>query len=155
MAAKISESYGIRLALDNHCDSFSEEILWVLKQVNHPFVGACIDTMNAWHIAEDPMNAIMNLAPVAFTNHFRDDRVEFCRDGFRVSEVAVGDGDIDMKKAYQFIKNQSPTNRINIETEMGISLEDKAAALRLELETVKKNIHFCRTVLNIGKDESE
>ncbi|MBC2705240.1 TIM barrel protein [Desulfobacula sp.] len=154
-AAPMAESHGIRLALENHCDSFSEEILWVLKEVNHPFVGACIDTMNAWHIAEDPMKAIENLAPVAFTNHFRDDRVEFCRDGFRVKGVAVGDGDIDMKKAYELIKSKSPANRINIETEMGISLEDRDTALRLEIETIKKSIHFCRAVLNIGKERQD
>ncbi len=154
-AAPMAENYGIRLALENHCDSFSEEILWVLKEVNHPFVGACIDTVNAWHVAEDPMNAIKNLAPVAFTNHFRDDRIEFCRDGFRVRGVAVGDGDIDMKKAYKTIQTQSPTNRINIETEMGISLEDRDTALHLELETIKKSIHFCRTVLGIGKNETD
>ena len=147
-----AEEYGICLALENHCDSFSDEILWVLNQVDHPFVGACIDTVNAWHIAEDPMKTIENLAPVAFTNHFRDDRVEFCRDGFRVRGVAVGDGDIDMQKAYELIINFSPTKRINIETEMGISLEDRDTALHLEIETIKKSIHYCRTILNIGKD---
>jgi sugar phosphate isomerase/epimerase len=153
-AAPIAQANGIRLALENHCDSFSEEILWVLKEVDHPFVGACIDTMNAWHIAEDPMKAIENLAPVAFTNHFRDDRIEFCRDGFKVSGVAVGDGDIDMEKAYELIKTKSPTNRINIETEMEICLEDRETALGLEIETVKKSIHFCRTILNIGKGKN-
>jgi len=150
--APMAEEYGICLALENHCDSFSDEILWVLNQVNHPFVGACIDTVNAWHMAEDPMKAIENLAPVAFTNHFRDDRVEFCRDGFRVRGVAVGEGDIDMQKAYDLIKKYSPTKRINIETEMGINLEDKDTALQLEIETIKKSIHYCRTILNIGKD---
>ncbi len=153
--APMAQDHGIRLALENHCDSFSEEILWVLTAVNHPYVGACIDTVNAWHIAEDPMKAIENLAPVAFTNHFRDDRVEFCRDGFRVRGVAVGDGDIDMQKAYELIKNFSPTKRINIETEMGISLEDKNTALHLEIETIKKSIHYCRTILNIGKDTNK
>ncbi|MBT4874364.1 MAG: sugar phosphate isomerase/epimerase, partial [Desulfobacula sp.] len=59
--------------------------------------------------------------------------------------------DIDMKKAYELIKNTSPTNRINIETEMGISLEDKKTALQLEIETIKKSIHYCRTILNIGR----
>ncbi|MCP4669833.1 MAG: TIM barrel protein, partial [Desulfobacula sp.] len=132
-AAPIAENSGICLALENHCDSFSQEILWVLNRVNHPFVGACIDTMNGWHMAEDPMAAIENLAPVAFTNHFRDDRVEYCRDGFKVTGAAVGDGDIDMKKAYRIIKDQSPADRINIETEMGFSLENREKALRLEL----------------------
>ena len=148
----MAQSYGIRLALENHCDSFSQEILWVLKAVDHPFAGACIDTVNAWHIGEDPMKAIENLAPVAFTNHFRDDCVEFRRDGFRVKGVAVGQGDIDMRKAYEHIKENSPTNRINIETEMGISIENKETALNLELETIKESIHFCRNTLNIGRD---
>jgi 3-oxoisoapionate decarboxylase len=153
-AAPMAESFNIRLALENHCDSFSQEILWVLKQVNHPFVGACVDTMNAWHMAEDPMAAIENLAPVAVTNHFRDDCIEFRRDGFRVKGTAVGDGDIDMKKAYTLIKENSPTNRINIETEMGFSLENKQEALRLEIETIKKSIRFCRDILNIGRETS-
>ncbi|MCP4669830.1 MAG: TIM barrel protein, partial [Desulfobacula sp.] len=149
-AAPTAKDYGICLALENHCDSFSQEILWILNRVDHPFVGACIDTMNGWHMAEDPMAAIENLAPVAFTNHFRDDRVEYCRDGFKVTGAAVGDGDIDMKKAYRIIKDQSPADRINIETEMGFSLENREKALRLELETIKKSIHYCRRVLNIG-----
>jgi len=154
-AAPLATSYNIRLALENHCDSFSDEILWVLKKVGHPFVGACIDTVNAWHMAEDPMKAIENLAPVAFTNHFRDDRIDFCRDGFKVSGVAVGEGDIDMQKAYELIKENSPTNRINIETEMGISLEDRDTALRLEIETIQKSIHFCRNVLKIKKNNKD
>lgn len=70
---------GFRIAVENLCDSFSEEILWLLYQVDHPSVGACINTVNALHVTEDPMVAIRNLAPRAFTNHFRDDRIEFKR----------------------------------------------------------------------------
>lgn len=145
-----AESLGILMALENHCDSFSEEVLWVIDKVDHPFAGACIDTMNAWHMTEDPMKAIKNLAPVAFTNHFRDDKITFCRDGFKVTGAAVGDGDIDMAKAYELIKQYSPGNRINIETEMGVSLDDKETALRLEIETVRKSIRYCRKTLGIG-----
>ena len=150
-AAPLAQSLNIKLALENHCDSFSEEILWVVEHADHPSVGACIDTMNAWHMTEDPMKAIENLAPVAFTNHFRDDRIEFKRDGFHVKGTAVGDGDIDMKTAYHWIRDHSPTNRVNIETEMGFSLDDKDAALRLEIETIKKSIEYCRNILGIGR----
>ncbi len=150
-AAPKAEACGIKLAIENHCDSFSQEILWVISQVESPFVGACIDTVNAWHVSEDPMAAIENLAPVAFTNHFRDDRVEFRRDGFQVHGGAVGDGDIDMIKAYQLIKDHSPCQRINIETESGFSLDDKETALRLELELIRKSIDYCRNVLKIGE----
>jgi hypothetical protein len=93
----------------------------------------------------------MKVQLILFTNHFRDDRIEYCRDCFHVIGVAVGDGDIDMKKAYKIIKTQSPTDSINIETEMEFSLGNRKGTLRLEPETIKKSIHFCRTVLNIGK----
>ncbi len=46
---------------------------------------------------------------------------------------------------FEIIKEHSPTNRINIETEMGISLENREKALVLELEAVKKSIHFWST----------
>ena len=152
-AAPLAQEYDIRIALENHCDSFSKEILWILKEVGHPFVGACIDTVNGWHMGENPMEAVENLVPVAFTNHFRDNKIEFHRDGFKVKGVATGEGDINMKKAYELIKTKSPSNRINIETDMGISLENKENALRLEIETVKKCIDYCRNTLNIGSIE--
>ena len=46
-AAPEARSAGIRLALENHCDSYSEEVLWVLDRVDEANVGACLDTVNA------------------------------------------------------------------------------------------------------------
>ncbi len=76
VAAPIAESKGVKLALENHIESFSSEVLWLIDRVNHPFVGACVDTANALVVTEDPMVAIENLAPRAFTNHFDDHRIE-------------------------------------------------------------------------------
>ena len=154
-SAPAAESAGIRIAVENHCDSFSAEILWLLDLVDHPSVGACIDTVNALMVMEDPMQAIANLAPRAFTNHFRDDRIELQRYGFKLTGAAVGEGDIDMKRAYEIIKNESSMRRINIETEMEIPLDDMDRALRMEKETVRRSIRYCRQILGIAKDERE
>jgi sugar phosphate isomerase/epimerase len=150
--APAAEAEGIKIAVENHCDTFSEEILWLLDHVDNPLVGACIDTVNALMVMEDPMAAIENLAPRAFTNHFRDDRIEFQRYGFKLTGTAVGEGDIDMKRAYEIIKTKSSMNRINIETEMEIPLDDMETALRMERETVERSIRYCREVLGITKD---
>jgi 3-oxoisoapionate decarboxylase len=143
---------GIRIAVENHCDSFSEEILWLLDRVGSPVVGACIDTVNALMVMEDPMQAIANLAPRAFTNHFRDDRIELQRYGFKLTGAAVGEGDIDMKGAYEIFKTKSAMRRINIETEMEIPLADMQQALRMEKDTIERSIRYCREVLGIKKD---
>ena len=150
-AAPPAEDAGIRIAVENHCDSFSDEILWLLDKVNHPFVGACIDTVNALHVTEDPMAAIEKLAPRAFTNHFRDDRIEFQRWGFKLVGAAVGEGDIDMQRALQLFREKSTMQRINIETEMDIPLDNMQRALEMEIDAVKRSIRYCRNVLGIGR----
>jgi sugar phosphate isomerase/epimerase len=154
-SASAAEAAGIRIAVENHCDSFSEEILWLLDLVNSPVVGACVDTVNALMVMEDPMTAIENLAPRAFTNHFKDDRIEFQRHGFKLTGAAVGEGDIDMKRAYEIIKTKSAMRRINIETEMEIPLNSMEAALRMEKETVERSVRYCRDVLGIKRDAQD
>jgi sugar phosphate isomerase/epimerase len=106
-------------------------------------------------VMEDPMQAIENLAPRAFTNHFRDDRIEFQRYGFKLTGAAVGEGDIDMKRAYEIIKSTSVMRRINIETEMEIPLDDMNQALRMEKETITRSIRYCREVLGIKKEDQD
>lgn len=140
---------GVRIAVENHCDTFSEEILWLLDRVNSPNVGACVDTVNALHVTEDPMIAIENLAPRAFTNHFRDDRIEFQRWGFKLTGAAVGDGDIDMQRAYEIFQTKSSMQRINIETEMDTPLDDMETALQMEVGAIERSIQYCRQVLKI------
>lgn len=152
-SAPAAADAGINIAVENHCDSFSEEILWLLDRVNHPAVGACIDTVNALMVMEDPMQAIENLAPRAFTNHFRDDRIEFQRYGFKLTGAAVGEGDIDMKRAYDIITTRSDMRRINIETEMEIPLDNMQDALQMELDTIRRSIRYCRDVLGIQRED--
>lgn len=152
--APAAEAAGVKIAVENHCDTFSEEIIWLLDQIDNPLVGACIDTVNALMVMEDPMAAIENLAPRAFTNHFRDDRIEFRRHGFKLTGTAIGDGDIDIKRAYEIIKTKSCMNRINIETEMEIPLDDMETALRMEKETIERSIKYCRKVLGITQDNT-
>ena len=154
-SAPAAAGAGIRIAVENHCDSFSEEILWLLDRVDHPAVGACIDTVNALMVMEDPMQAIENLAPRACTNHFRDDRIEFQRYGFKLTGTAVGEGDIDMMRAYDIIKNRSGMHRINIETEMEIPLDDMQTALQMELDTIKRSIRYCREELGITRADRD
>ncbi len=154
-AAPRAQEAGLRIAVENHCDAFSEEILWLLDRVDHPAVGACIDTVNALMVMEDPMQAIANLAPRAFTNHFRDDRIIFQRYGFKLTGAAVGEGDIDMKRAYEIIRKDSTMHRINIETEMEIPLDEMEQALRMEKETITRSIRYCRDVLGIRRDAAD
>jgi len=61
----------------------------------------------------------------------------------------VGEGDIDMKRAYDIFQTRSQMQRINIETEMEIPLDNMEKALRLEIDAVKRSIRYCREALAI------
>jgi sugar phosphate isomerase/epimerase len=152
-AAPLASDRGIRLAVENHCDSFSEEILWLLDRVDSPVVGACIDTVNGLHVTEDPMTAIERLAPRAFTNHFRDDRIEFQRWGFKLVGAAVGEGDIDMRRAYELFRDCSSMDRINIETELETPLDDMQTALEMEVDAIRRSVRYCREVLGVRRQD--
>ena len=150
-AVPMAADIGIRLAVENHCDSFSEEILWLLDRVDSPVVGACIDTVNGLHVTEDPMAAIERLTPRAFTNHFRDDRIEFQRWGFKLVGTSVGEGDIDMRRAYELFRDRSCMDRINIETELETPLDDMQGAMNMEIDAIRRSVRYCREVLDISR----
>ncbi|MCP4629720.1 MAG: TIM barrel protein [bacterium] len=148
-ASSLAEKSGVKLAVENHTDAFSEEVIWVLDQVNHPFVGACIDTVNALHVTENPITAVENLAPRAFTNHFRDNKIIIKPYGFKLTGAAVGEGDLDMRRAYELIQQNPAVNRINIELDLQCPLDNMQETLRTEREALQKSVRYCREVLGI------
>lgn len=149
-ALPLVEKTGVRLALENHTDAFSEEVIWVLDQINHPLVGACIDTVNGIHVTENPIMAVENLAPRAFTNHFRDNRIVITPWGLKFTGAAVGEGDLDMKRAYELISQSPHMQRINIELDLDLPLDDMAETLALERAALERSIAYCREVLAIS-----
>jgi 3-oxoisoapionate decarboxylase len=149
-AASLAEQSGVKLAVENHTDAFSEEVIWVLDRVNHPFVGACIDTVNGLHVTENPITAVENLAPRAFTNHFRDNKIIIKPYGFEMTGAAVGEGDLDMQRACELIRQNPDVNRINIELDLQCPLDNMQEAMHIEREALQRSIRYCREVLGIG-----
>lgn len=143
------EKTGVKLAFENHTESFASEILWLIDEINHPMVGACVDTANSVMVLEDPMIAIESLAPRSFTNHFCDHRIERDQFGCRFTGVAMGDGDIDLEKALKIFKESSSMERINIEVEWDAGDDDPDTARKKEYEAVEKSIQYCRDTLKI------
>jgi len=149
-AAPLAEKSGVKLAVENHTDAFSEEVLWVLDQVDQPYVGACIDTVNALHVTENPIRAVENLAPRAFTNHFRDNKIVIKPYGFKLTGAAVGEGDLDMRRAYELIKRNPAANRINIELDLQCPLDNMTETLQIERQALQRSTQYCREELGIA-----
>lgn len=149
IAAPKAEAAQIKIAVENHTESLSSEVLWLIDQVGHPSVGACVDTVNSVMVLEDPMVAIEKLVPRSYTNHFCDHKIERDQFGCRFTGVACGDGDIDLKRALELIKTQSSMERINIEVEWDAGEDSPDVARRREREAVVRSIRYCRDTLGI------
>jgi sugar phosphate isomerase/epimerase len=71
-ATKIAASKGIRLAVENHIDFNSDEILQLVQDVNSPYFGVNFDTGNFLRVLDDPISAMEKLAPHVLATHVKD-----------------------------------------------------------------------------------
>ncbi|MFO7715210.1 sugar phosphate isomerase/epimerase family protein [Desulfosarcina sp.] len=150
-ALPLVERTGIRLALENHTETFADEILWLIAQIDHPLVGACVDTVNSMAVLENPEAAVNKLAPYAFCNHFCDHKLDRDQFGIRFHGVALGDGDIDCLKVYKTICKVSPTDRITFEIEWDMGADSLEVAREKEMDACIRSIAYARDVLGIGR----
>jgi sugar phosphate isomerase/epimerase len=114
-AASVVARYGVRLAVENHKDWRSNELIGVLKRLDNDHVGVCLDTGNSIALLEDPMEVVDALAPRTFTTHLKDMGLEEYRDGFLLAEVPLGTGVLDLPRVVRTLRAATPDLHFNIE----------------------------------------
>lgn len=106
-ATKIAASYDIKLAVENHIDYNSDEILQLITDVNSPYFGVNFDSGNFLRVLDDPIQAMEKLAPHVFATHIKDLKPV---KGVPVNEwyffscVPTGEGLIQNEKLAQILK---------------------------------------------------
>jgi sugar phosphate isomerase/epimerase len=115
LAAPIVARHGVLLAVENHKDWRSDELLALLKRAGNDHVGVCLDTGNSMALLEDPMETIEVLAPRALTTHVKDMGVDEYREGFLLSEVPLGAGVLDLPRAVRILRAARPGIRLVLE----------------------------------------
>lgn len=146
----LMEELGLKLAIENHCDTYADEVIWLIEQLNHPMIGACIDTINSLVVLEGPEEAVKKLAPYAFCCHFCDNALVVDADGTHSIGVAIGKGDIDCAKVLQTLKEHSPLDRITFEIEWEIGKDSIEVAREKEIQACIESIDYLRNVLKVG-----
>ncbi len=115
LARPIVERHDVRLAVENHKDWRSDELIAILKRLGSDHVGVCLDTGNSMALLEDPMATALALAPLAFTTHFKDMGVEEYAKGFLLAEVPLGAGVLDLPRIVRTLRAARPEIRFNLE----------------------------------------
>jgi len=103
------------LAIENHKDWTADELAGLMKQKSSEYLGVCLDTGNNIALLDDPTGAIEALAPYALSTHCKDMAVEPYAAGFLLSEVPLGEGIIDLRRAVSAVRTARPKTRFTLE----------------------------------------
>jgi sugar phosphate isomerase/epimerase len=120
-AADIAARHGIRLAVENHIDYNSDEILWLIEEVDSEYFGINLDTANFLRVLDDPVEATRKLAKHVYATHVKDIlpvKGVSARDWYYFSCVAAGEGLIEIDKIAQVLKDAGYTGFLAFETDM-------------------------------------
>lgn len=111
----IAARHRMRLAVENHKDHRVDERLAFMKRLGSEWIGICVDTGNSFALCEDPTEVVRAYAPFALSVHLRDQGVQVYEDGFLFTDLALGQGFLDVPAAVHALRVARPEVRFNVE----------------------------------------
>jgi sugar phosphate isomerase/epimerase len=94
--APLAAARGLTLAIENHQDFGSAELMALCAEAGDG-IGICLDSGNAFPVAEAPIPFARAVAPRVAHVHLKDYRVQFTDEGFRLVRCAIGDGAVPIR----------------------------------------------------------
>lgn len=106
---------GLRIAIENHQDLDSNDLLEIIEGVGDDVVGVNFDIGNAFASCEDPMEFARKLGSSIINIHLKDYKIYKSEEGFRLVRCPVGSGSVDFKTLLPILHEQSPAVKMVIE----------------------------------------
>lgn len=114
-AVPIVERHRMPLGIENHKDWRVDQQVALLEQYSSEYLGVALDTGNNLSVLDDPLETVRKLAPYTVNVHLKDMAVEESPTGFRMSEVALGDGMLDMQQIVDTVRAARPEVHFSLE----------------------------------------
>jgi 3-oxoisoapionate decarboxylase len=97
---------GRTLAIENHQDFGSDELAAFCEETRG--VGVCLDTGNAFPVAEAPLDFTRRVAPYVRHVHLKGYRAQPTDEGFRLVRCAIGDGAVPLAAMLDLLAEHHP-----------------------------------------------
>ena len=108
LAEPILRKHKVKLAIENHKGwRAAEHAAWV-RGLGSEWVGVCYDFGNNISLCEDPADTLRLLAPLTIFVSLKDMAVEPYEDGFLLSEMALGEGMLDLPGMVKVLRQKDP-----------------------------------------------
>jgi sugar phosphate isomerase/epimerase len=140
-SVRIADHSGVVLAIENHIDYTSEELIEILQRVGSEALKVNFDTGNTLRMMEDPVAAARRLGPFTVATHAKD--MEACRhvrpeEWYFFSSVPVGTGLIDMPGVVRELKQAGYTGVLAVETDHHKDNQDEDLLVAQSVAYLKK-----------------
>jgi sugar phosphate isomerase/epimerase len=111
----VLKMHRLKVAIENHKDHTADELAAMMRALGSEWIGVLVDTGNNLALLDDPYAAIETLAPFALSVHLKDMAVQPGDDGFRLSEVPLGTGALDLPRIIATLAKANPALVFNLE----------------------------------------
>lgn len=114
-ATREAERVGVTLAVENHQDLASEELLWLCESIGSPHFGINLDTGNPLGTAEEPIDYFRRVAPYVKNVHLKDYWTYLSEEGYRLVRCPIGHGITDFPTLLDILDAEAPGVTMAIE----------------------------------------
>jgi len=122
---------GLTVALENHTDYKTDELLEILDLVDSEAMKVTLDTGNAMFLKEDPVETVEKLSPFAAYTHIKDMK----RFGPLVMSVPLGQGEVDIASIISILKDTEYSGLYSIEVDLPLwKVDEEDSALQQSIE---------------------
>ncbi|WP_455382087.1 sugar phosphate isomerase/epimerase family protein [Salinispira pacifica] len=117
-AVRVAKDNGVKLAVENHIDFTSDEILQLLENVGSEYLGLNFDTGNFLRLLDDPVKGMEKLAKHVYATHVKDlypDKNVSPTEWYFFAGVPVGKGLINNEALARMLKKAGYTGFLAVE----------------------------------------
>jgi 3-oxoisoapionate decarboxylase len=114
-AIKVAERVDVNLAVENHQDLASEELLWLCKTIGSEKFGIILDTGNTLATAEEPIHFARRVAPYLKHVHLKDYKIYLSTEGLRLVRCPLGQGVVDFPRLFSIFSEACPDITMTVE----------------------------------------
>jgi sugar phosphate isomerase/epimerase len=111
----LAEELGVDIAIENHQDLTSEELVALCEQAGSARIGVNLDAINPLAVVEDPLAFARRVAPYIKNVHLKDYYLYRTAEGFRLVRCAIGDGVLDVPGLFALLRAAAPGATVTIE----------------------------------------
>jgi len=139
---------GVVIALENYERHSAAELADLVRKIDHPALGVCLDTVNNFGALEGPEVVLNTLAPYVLNLHIKDfaiARIDTAM-GYLVTGKPAGEGRLNVPDVIELLNQNN--RAINIILELWPPYQNSVeATIQNEAEWVERSITYLKSAL--------